>query len=111
MNWTSETTNDLLILFYAGSLKSVYSGNKEKNKFVPNDVVCDSHCNIILSELQNNSLHLLSPDGEFLRYLLTENQVNGPTAMSLKKSTLWIGDFQGLVKVFQYKSSEVKSSV
>nr|XP_022336025.1 uncharacterized protein LOC111132501 [Crassostrea virginica] len=67
-----------------------------------NDVACDSYHNIIVGEAQKSSVHLLSSDGEFMRYLLTENQVNHPYSMSLKKSTLWISDCKGRVKVFQY---------
>ena len=103
MNWTSETTNDLLILSYAGSLKSVYSGYKEEEKFELTDVVCDSHCNIIISDKINSRIHLLSPEGQFVGCLLSKSQIESPTALSLKNSLLWIGNEKGCIKVFQYK--------
>ena len=100
---TSRNSGELVILSFSGSLKSVYPEKKSKRKKVNLiDVVCDSYSNIIVCELSNNTVHLLSPDGKFMRYLLTQNQVDGPFSMSLKKSTLWIGDAQGRVKVFQY---------
>ena len=102
INRTSDFTNELLILSFSGCLKSVYPKQDIKKKLKFADVVCDSYSNIIVSEPFNSSVHLLSPDGTFMRYLLTEKQVNRPSAMSLKKSTLWIGDRNGLVKVFQY---------
>ena len=102
MNRTSIATCELVILFFSGSLKSVYPEQDQRNKLDLIDLVCDSYSNIIVSELQNSSVHLLFPDGKFMRYLLTQNQVNHPTVLSLKKSTLWIGDYHGLVKVFQY---------
>ena len=40
---------------------------------------------------------------QFMRTLLSENQMYRPLAMSLKESVLWIGDKQGLVTVFQYE--------
>ena len=101
-NWTSKTTGDLVILFYAGSLKSVYSGHKQKKEFAPTDLANDRHCNIIVSDKNNSTIHLLSPEGKFIKYLLTENQVVQPVAISLKNSTLWIGDDYGVIKVFQY---------
>ena len=101
INSTSNAISELVILSFSGSLKSVYPEQNQRKKLRLIDVVCDSYSNIIVIELLNNSVHLLSPDGEFMRYLLTENQVNSPFAISLKKSTLWIGDFQGIVKVFQ----------
>ena len=103
INQTSGCTRDLLILSHAGSLKSVYSGHQQEEKFVPTDLVCDPHCNIIVNEQQSSTIHLLSPEGQFLRYLLTENHLDSPTAISLKHSTLWIGDNNGCIKVFQYK--------
>nr|XP_022336251.1 uncharacterized protein LOC111132719 [Crassostrea virginica] len=104
INRTSENARELVILSFSGSLKSVYPEQDRREEFNLIDVVCDSYSNIIVSEALNSSVHLLSPEGEFMRYLLTENQVNHPTVLSLKKSTLWIGDLKGLVKVFQYKS-------
>ena len=103
INRTSNSTSELLIFSYSGSLKSLYSAQDQGQKYKLADVVCDSYCQIIVSELLSSSVHLLSPDGKFMRYLLTENQVKMPTVMSLKKSTLWIGEQKGLVKVFRYK--------
>ena len=103
INRTSNTTVELVILSFSGSLKCVYPEQNQRNELNLIDVVCDSYSNIIVSEINHSTVHLLSPAGEFMRYLLTENQVNGPTFMSLKKSTLWIADRHGLVKLFQYK--------
>ena len=102
INWTSYTTSELVILSCSGSLTSVYRGIDKPDEFDASDVVCDSHFNIILSELKKSAIHLLSPDGKFMRYLLTENHVNYPFAMSLKGTKLWVGDFYGFVKVFRY---------
>ena len=102
INRTSDSSGELVILSFSGSLKSVYPKQDRRMKGNLTDAVCDSYSNIIVIELSNSSIHLLSPDGEFMRYLLTENQVLDPCSMSLKKSILWIGDFHGLVKVFQY---------
>ena len=101
INRTSIATGELVILSF--SLKSVYPEQDHRKKLNLVDIVCDSYSDIIVSEVSNSSVHLLSTDGKFMRYLLTENQVNQPTAMSLKKSTMWIGDAHGRVKVFQYK--------
>nr|XP_022336255.1 uncharacterized protein LOC111132723 [Crassostrea virginica] len=102
INMKSETCSELVILSFSGSLKTVYPEQNQRKELSLADVVCDSYSNIIVCELSNSSVHLLSPDGEFMRYLLTKNQVNRPYSMSMKKSTLWIADFQGRVKVFQY---------
>lgn len=53
----------------------------------------------------NSHVHLLSPDGDFFKYLLTENGVRNPSSMSLYKSTLWVVDKHGHVKVLQYNEN------
>uniref|UniRef100_A0A8W8J1B8 Uncharacterized protein n=1 Tax=Magallana gigas TaxID=29159 RepID=A0A8W8J1B8_MAGGI len=102
VNWTSESTGELMILSFTGSLKLVYRGQKLEKKFKPTDVVFDSHCNIIVSDTFNSKIHLLSPDGEFMKYVVTENGITYPVSMSFYKPTLWIGTYDGLVKLFQF---------
>ena len=104
INMMSNTCGELVIVSFSGSLKSVYYGQDQREEVNVTDVVCDSHFNILLCEAKNSKIHLLSPEGKFMRYLLTENQVNHPFAMSLKKTTLWIGENKGFVKVFRYET-------
>uniref|UniRef100_A0A8W8M5C0 B box-type domain-containing protein n=3 Tax=Magallana gigas TaxID=29159 RepID=A0A8W8M5C0_MAGGI len=103
VNRTSQSTGELVILSSSGFLKSVYHG--QNLNFNPTDVVFASHCNIIVTDFDESKIHLLSPDGEFMKYLLTENEVPNPYSMSLYQSTLWVGDYQGLIKVFQFNNA------
>ncbi|XP_061184987.1 uncharacterized protein LOC133193001 [Saccostrea echinata] len=103
VNRLGRTTGNLVIMSPSGLLRSVYDGQNHTEDFLPTDVVCDPHCNILVTDQNNKQIHLLSPDGEFLKVLLTENEVNLPFSLSLYKSTLWVGYYEGLVKVFQYK--------
>ncbi|XP_061165875.1 uncharacterized protein LOC133174793 [Saccostrea echinata] len=103
VNLTSDTTGELVIMSPSGRMKSVYRGQNLKENFKPTDVVCDSLCNILVTDPPNNQIHLLSPDKELLKFLLTGNEVNHPCRLSLYKSTLWVGYREGLVKVFQYR--------
>ncbi|XP_061178470.1 uncharacterized protein LOC133187129 [Saccostrea echinata] len=102
VNLTSNTTGELVILSPSGNMKSIYRGQNLTEDFWATDVVCDSLCNILVTDLCNSQIHLLSPDGEFLKFLLTENKVYYPCSLSLYKSILWVGYYEGLVKVFQY---------
>lgn len=88
LNKVSESNGELLIFSFSGILKSAYRGRFEPGDFLPEDVVCDSFFRIVVCESQSSTVHLLSPSGKFLRYLFAEKQVNQPTTMSLKKSTL-----------------------
>jgi hypothetical protein len=101
VNRTSDDTGNMMILSLAGCLKSVYHGQNLKEDFAPYDVSCDSRCNILVTEPTNNRVHLLSPDGEFLKILLTEDEVRFPCSLSLYGSTLWVGCADGTVKLFQ----------
>ncbi|XP_052703774.1 uncharacterized protein LOC128180032 [Crassostrea angulata] len=103
VNMKNETLSDLMILSLSGSLKWVYRGQTLAECFFT-DVACDSYCNILACDMFNSKIHLLCPNGNFIRYLLTETEVKDPWSMSLYKSTLWVGDNHGLVKVFQYKA-------
>ncbi|XP_061194803.1 uncharacterized protein LOC133202968 [Saccostrea echinata] len=80
---------ELVIMSSSDHLKSVYHGQDLTKNFAPSDVVCDFLCNILVTDPLNDQIHLLSSEGEFLKFLLTENEVYGPYSLSLYKSTLW----------------------
>lgn len=100
VNLTSDDISELVILSFSGSLKSFYRGQKSKKHFTPSDIVCDSGFNIIVSDIDNRHIHILSPAGEFLKNLQNDNEVTCPSAMSLYKSTLWVGNERGHIHVF-----------
>ncbi|XP_062569761.1 uncharacterized protein LOC134231806 [Saccostrea cucullata] len=103
VNRTSPTAGEVLIMSTSGRMKSVYRGQNLTGDFMPGNVVCDSFRNILVPDINDTKIHLLGPDGEFLKFLLTENEVIHPTRLSLYKSTLWVGYWEGIVKVFQYR--------
>ncbi|XP_062602919.1 uncharacterized protein LOC134264673 [Saccostrea cucullata] len=102
VNLTGGSTGDVMIMSPSGRMRSVYRGQNLTKNFNPNDVECDSLCNILVTDYYSRQMYLLSLDGEFLKFLLQENEVNRPVRLSLYKSTLWVGYYEGLVKVFQY---------
>lgn len=104
LNWTSDDSSELVILSLSGCLKSVYLG---QNKCSLTDLVCDTYFDIVVSDMENNQIHLLSAEREFLKYLLKENEVNRPFSMSMYDSTLWVGDNYGTVKVFNYETNQL----
>jgi hypothetical protein len=103
VNKTSNATGHVVILSSSGRVRSIYSGENLDKAFCPCSIECDSRCNILVTDVYNHLIHLLSPDGQFMKFLLTEKEVINPTVLSLYGSTLWVGDVQGTVKVFQYK--------
>lgn len=105
VNMTSKSTGELVILSVSGSLKNRYIGQKLEKNFHPTDVACDSRFNIIVNNFFNSNIHLLSSEGDFMKYLLTRNDVADPYSMSLCKSKLWVGNYHGFVKVFNYNTT------
>ena len=103
INSTSEYTGELNVLHRNGRLRATYREH-EGSKLNLFDVACDSMHRIIVSECTSKSLHLLGPDCTFLRRLLSD-MFNCPWAMTLYQDKLWIGFYDGAVKVFKYKYS------
>ncbi|XP_062576262.1 uncharacterized protein LOC134238164 [Saccostrea cucullata] len=81
VNRTSLTSGDLVILSSSGRLISVYTGQRLKEDFTPCDVLSDAYFNVLVSDLNNHQIHMLDPDGEFLKFLLTEREVNEPFSL------------------------------
>ncbi|XP_062570067.1 uncharacterized protein LOC134232128 [Saccostrea cucullata] len=102
VNFTSKTTGELVTMSFSGHKKFIYRGQNLTENFNLADVACDSLCNILVTDVYNKQIHLLSPNGKFLKFLLTDNDENRPCSLSLYKSTLWVGYWEGLIKVFQF---------
>ncbi|XP_062597510.1 uncharacterized protein LOC134258926 [Saccostrea cucullata] len=96
VNMTSDDTGEIVIVSLSGHLRSGYRGQNLKENFFPFDLVCDSTCNVLVIDPANSLIHLLSPEGEFLKFLLTEKEVTEPVALSQHKSTLWVETGEGI---------------
>ena len=101
INRTSDFTGELIVLYADGRLRFTYRG-QEGPKFDLRDVACDSERRIIVLECtKTTSLSLLSPNGTFLRFLLSD-MFDYPYTLALYQNTLWIGFREGVVKVYTY---------
>ena len=100
INCTSNGTGELIVLYGDGRVRFTYRG-QEGTKFDPTDLACDSERRIIVADFKNNSLHLLNSDGLFFRYLMS-NMFECPETVVLYQSNLWIGFYDGTVKVYKY---------
>ena len=96
----SDDTGELIVLHGDGWVRATYRG-QEGSKFDPVDVACDCNIRIIVLDGINKSLHMLSPDGTFLRYLLSD-MPDYPLVMALYHGSMWIGFNKGAVKVYRY---------
>ena len=101
VNRTSRDTGELIVLHGNGRVRATYRG-QEGSEFDPRDVTCDSRKRIIVLDCnKEHCLHLLSPYGAFLRYLLSD-MFHYPHTLALYQDCLWIGFQDGTVKVYKY---------
>ena len=99
---TKKYKGNVCVFYEDGGLKFVYSG--QSDDFHPQGMCCDSLCNILCTDLNDNAVHIINSEGKFQRYLLTGNAcVEKPGAVALYKSLLWIGSGGGEVRVYRYQ--------
>ena len=93
---------DVCVFYEDGGLKFIYCGHG--GKFGPNDICCDSLCNIICANVFDSSVHVIDSDGAFREYLLTSDTcVPRLSSVALYRDALWAGSFSGEVRVYRYK--------
>ncbi|KAK3106653.1 hypothetical protein FSP39_024594 [Pinctada imbricata] len=97
----------LVVLSIKGHRKFSYTGQQSlKEKFVSDDVVCDHRGRILVTDLYNHAVHLLSEDGHFLGLILTkQSPLWRPRCMGLHCDTLWVGCEKGVVRVYKYNDN------
>ena len=84
-----------------GGLRFVYSGHD--GKFNPSGICCDSLCNIICINFGDRTIHVVSSEGSFLKYLFTQDTcVPDPFSLALHRGVLWVGSTGGEVRVYRY---------
>ena len=87
INLYGDYRGDVCVFYEDGGLKFVYSGHG--GEFGPHDVCCDFLCNIICTNVLDDSVHVIDSDGVFLKYLLTSDTcVPEPTAVALYRDSL-----------------------
>ncbi|XP_056001271.1 E3 ubiquitin-protein ligase TRIM71-like [Ostrea edulis] len=79
------------------------TGHQRTKFFSPREIATDSLGHIVISDIMNNVLHLISKDGEFISFLLTQ-KVRHPHGLSIDKSdNLWLGECENsCVKIYKF---------
>ncbi|KAK3100535.1 hypothetical protein FSP39_021469 [Pinctada imbricata] len=78
-----------------------------KSSFFPRDLVCDSEGRILIVDSGNECIHMLNSKGEYLSYLLTDDDViEDPFTLSIDTTgRLWVGERHSKkVKIFKHSS-------
>ncbi|XP_013397870.1 tripartite motif-containing protein 2-like [Lingula anatina] len=99
----SDTSNQLHILTPSGDPLYQYTG--PENKLGQHRGVCvDAYDNILVSDYDNNCIHLVSQDGKFIQYIATKaDGLYKPWGCAINQDgDLVVTELDGKVKVFQY---------
>lgn len=101
---TQPDKGRLIVFDKTCKVKATYHGEPTRKKFIPRRVKCDDIGHIILTDKINNSVHLLDNNCQFIRYLLTDQQVTGdPWSLAIDPyGYLWLGCGNGQVYVVAY---------
>lgn len=93
----------VIVLDKTGRVRFQYDGTPAmKENFNPRCIVTDSLGHIIVADIGNNCLHILSQDRQFIR-CISNCGLDKPYGLSLdKKERLWVGLQTGQIKVIQY---------
>ena len=87
-----------------GGHRFSYEAREMLKRFEPRHVICDSNLNALISDVGNNSIHVLDRNGIVLRYLQTYDHDICPLTLAIERDgQLWIGDKkQAKVYLVQY---------
>ena len=98
-NANNKFCANLCVFYEDSTLKFVYAGHK----FAPYGICCDLLCNILCVNGIDNTIHVISGEGSFLRYLFTRDKcVPKPYSIALHRGVLWVGSTEGEVRVYRY---------
>ena len=97
----NEFRGSICVFHEDGRLRFVYKG--QGGVFFPTAVCCDLLCNIICGNYFHSTVHLISSEGAFLKYLFTSQTcVSQPVSLAFHSDVLWIGSTKGEVRLYKY---------
>ena len=80
-----------------------YTGSHEL-QFAPVDVCTDESGHVLITDMVNDSVHILDKDGQFLTYLLTRDQgLSRSYFIDVDRDgNAWVGEFYGDILITKY---------
>ncbi|XP_071169304.1 uncharacterized protein [Mytilus edulis] len=91
-----EDSGKVVVLGQAGDVVNIYKGDTEINKkipFIPVDIVTTPRGNIIVVDVDTDTLHILNNSGHLITYIkTTDNGIEDPHALAFSQTgQLYIG--------------------
>ncbi|XP_061182827.1 uncharacterized protein LOC133191136 [Saccostrea echinata] len=80
--------------------------HEQESPFYPLDLTCDHYGHIIVSDWNNDCVHLLNKNTGFLQFLVEQGEgIQNPSAIAIdREGRLWVGNATGLIRVYNYFS-------
>ncbi|KAK3100046.1 hypothetical protein FSP39_013882 [Pinctada imbricata] len=107
-DWGSKS---VVVVNQSGEHRFTFEGPPKSSRrypeFFPRDLVCDSEGRILIVDSGNECIHMLNSNGEFLSYLLTDDDgIEDPFTLSIDTTgRLWVGERHSKkVKIFKHSS-------
>ncbi|XP_055997484.1 uncharacterized protein LOC125646466 [Ostrea edulis] len=93
--------NGLELCKYAGPPR-----HEQESPFYPLDLTCDHYGHIIVSDWNNDCVHLMNKNTDFLQFLVEKGEgIENPNALAIdREGRLWVGNATGVVRVYNYFS-------
>ena len=102
---SDANADTVIVVDKTGRVRFRYDGTpaRTKKSFAPRYIVTDALSQIIVSDYNNNCLHILDQNGQFLR-CVDDCGLEEPVGLSVtSEGRLWVGSFNsGEIKVIEY---------
>ena len=106
----SYSVEKLIVVGTDGQLRYEYTGQGDK-EFTPRDVCTDEMGRVLIIDSDNNRVHILDKEGQFIQYVLTSQQgLDHPKTIDVDgEGWVWVGEENGFnnghVKVARYSET------
>ncbi|XP_078328799.1 uncharacterized protein LOC111111908 [Crassostrea virginica] len=104
---SDRNADTLVVVDKTGRVRFRYDGTpaRMERSFAPRDIVTDALSQIIVTDFNNNCLHILDQNGQFLRCVddCGLERLEKPSELSIdSERRLWVGCNRGEIKVIKY---------